>query len=84
MKFVKLFTLLAMLVGVWALNGGAVSAKTDCQADYAACTGTARDTRDNVCYPVCNGIIACEGVCDSQYFAALDQCDADYEACLNP
>jgi hypothetical protein len=84
MKFVKLFTLLAMLVGVWALNGSAVSAKTDCDSEYAFCQAVARDTRDNACYPMCSGIIACEAVCDSQYNAALLQCDADYEACLNP
>jgi hypothetical protein len=80
MKFVKLFTLSALLAGVLVFNGGAVSAKTSCYQIFTWCVAGAQDTRDH-CYEMCSGIIACEAVCDSNYSSTYGQCEYDYANC---
>ena len=81
MKFLKLFTLSALLIGVWALNNPTVNAKQTCQQIFDECCGNAQTTRDMVCYPMCSGIIACEAICDSNYSGAITQCELDYSVC---
>jgi hypothetical protein len=79
MKFLKLFTLLALLVGVWAI-GSKPAAAASCYQEYVWCVANAEGTRDD-CYTMCSGIIACEAMCYGNYTGAIAQCESDYSVC---
>ncbi|HEV7642361.1 MAG TPA: hypothetical protein VGO50_00340 [Pyrinomonadaceae bacterium] len=82
MKFLKLFTLLALLIGVWAIGSKPVGA-TDCYQEYVWCLADAEGDR-GTCYEMCNGIIACEVVCNMKYDNDVAECEFEYGLCLNP
>jgi hypothetical protein len=83
MKFLKLFALVALLIGVWAIDSRPVNAQTDCQGEYITCLGNAYGAYDT-CLTNCSGHIACEVICEMFYDMSVQQCDYNLQLCLNP
>jgi hypothetical protein len=83
MKFLRLFTLLALLIGVWVIGSKPVNAQTDCKDIYSMCLSNAYSSYDT-CLTSCDGHIACEVICEMFYDMTVQQCDYNLDMCLNP